>query len=178
MPKSFPQATAIHDAWRFAATVARQALPVLLRILVTGPAHIALACLLAFALVSGASGTDLIRSIAAEAAKWGTAFREMPVGSVPNWRCPMALADPGSSLPALVAQEECRVVPMAQEEWVDAITAQALHVYELLVLATLLLYPMRAVLRLRGPGSTGTPPQRRASADQAPRDEDGTTPLP
>lgn len=162
------------DTLRFTAAVARQASPFLLRILVTGPASIVLACVLAFALDSAASGSNLVRSVAAAAVEWGTAFREVPAGTVPDRRCPISLADPETAVPAPVAIEECRLVPMEQEAWVDTFTAQLLHLYELLVLATLLVYPVCAMLRWRLAGWSGTQPQGPGDDHPTPRDSGGT----
>lgn len=150
MLKPTPLAAATFDTLRFAAEVARQAAPFLLRILVTGPASILLACVLAGTLASGASGTNPVRSMAVAAVEWGATFRDVPAGSVPEQRCPLTLPDPASrALPEPVSLDGCRVVPMEQEAWVDAFTAAVLHLYGLLVLATLLVYPVYAMLKAR-----------------------------
>lgn len=150
MLKPTPLAAPTFDTLRFAAAVARQAAPFLLRILVTGPASIVLACVLAGALASGAGGTNPVRSVAIAAVEWGATFREVPAGSVPEQRCPLTLADPRSrSLPEPVPLDGCRLVPLEQEAWVDAFTAEVHHLYELLVLATLLVYPVYRVVKAR-----------------------------
>lgn len=159
MLKHNPLVAATRDTLRFAEGVVRQAAPFLLRVLVTGPALIVLAWVLAFAIACAASGTNLVRSVAAAAVEWGTAFREVPPGTVPDRRCPISFADPDRALPAPVDLEECRLVPMEQQAWVDAFSAQLLHLYELLVLATLLTYPVFAMLRWRLAGWRGTRPQ-------------------